>query len=135
VSSRSAVHHPRVSVTPKRLLAERLLRSVAAGKSVPLAQSTASSTASSSASTFQLRPVPRVVEVRCVFASKKGPPRSYACSRVGPRAMLTRMVETSRRTARAIKSERLAGRFAGSTDPVDVEVALVASVVSKVRPR
>lgn len=125
-SSRSAVLSPRVCVTPKRLLAERLLRSVEAGKSVSALAPCCS--------------VPRFVEVRCVVASgvqRSGLPRLYASGWEAPRAVLMRMVHRLKRAATAKKRLRLAERFAGSSCVVSelrrVESELVASVVSKQR--
>jgi hypothetical protein len=122
-SSRSAVTSSRVCVTPKRLLAERLLRSVEARKSVGLAPSSS---------------VPRFVEVRRVLASgvqRSVLPRLFASRWEAPRVMLSRMVHRLKRTATAKKSVRLAERFAGSrcVESQSVASEFVASVASKSR--
>lgn len=90
------------SLTPKRLLSERLLRSVAARNSAKVAPGSCA---------VALRPV----GVRCVSASKDGLPRSYASGLEGPRNVLVGMFHTLKRTARARRVTRLAERFASSS--------------------
>ena len=113
--SRPKAGHPELSVPPKRILAERLLRSVAA-RSVK------------SGSEFELRQS-RFVEVRRVSASK-GPPRSFAFVGQNPRSVLSRMFRHLKSAAQANRFQRLAGRFSSSSVR---SVKSVVSVVSQSR--
>ena len=109
--SKPAAH---VCVTPKRLLAERVLRRVEARNSVEVAPEFVASPVSASR-------VLRLVEVRCVLASQSGLPRLFASGLEGPRSVLVGMFRTLKRTARATLFERMAERFAS------LSVASVAS--------
>jgi hypothetical protein len=125
-SSRPSVVPSRVSVTPKRLLAERLLRSVEARKSVPQAPG-------SSASSPSMRPV----EVRCVIALDTiSLPRLSASGWEDQRSLLGRMFRHLKRTAQATKFLRLAERFASSESCVasrESELVAFPSVALKSR--
>jgi hypothetical protein len=117
-SSRPSVVHPKVSVTPKRLLAERLLRSVEARKSVTQAPSSSASSSSASSSTA-LSSSKRPVEVRSVIALDTTVlPRLSASGWEDPRSLLRRMFRQLKRTAQATKFQRLAERFASSKSSV-----------------
>jgi hypothetical protein len=113
-------------VPPKRILAERLLRSVAAKNSAETAPSVASRTS-------QLRSVAsRFVGVRQANAPVVSPhavnlPRQYASSSEGVRGILARMFQSLKRTARAKQVQRMAERFA-DTSVRSSSVASVASV-------
>ena len=115
--SRPTAGHPELSVPPKRILAERLLRSVEAR----------------SVSRVPKRSL-RLVEVRRVIASVSLP-RSFASSREGPRNVLERMFCHLKRTAQANRFQRLAGRFSSSCVRPLRPVESVASVLRPVASR
>ena len=115
--SRPKADQPELSVPPKRILAERLLRSVAAGSVNGVRKSS-------------LRPV----EVLCVIASDCLP-RSFASSREGPQSVLNRMFCHLKRTSQANRFQRLAGRFSSSSVRPLRPVESVASVLRPVASR
>jgi hypothetical protein len=126
-SSSSRRSSLKYSVPPKRILAERLLRSVAARNSVETAPSVALLTS-------QLRSVAsRFVGVRLsgapvVSRHAVNLPRQYASSLEGVRGILTRMFQSLKGTARAKQVQRMAERFASSS--TSVRPGLVVSVAS-----
>ncbi len=133
-SSRPPQSTSAFSVPPKRLLAQRLLRSVAARQSVTVAPSSASSSVSC--------PVQRFVGVRTSAPGSGGPmrqqndlPRVFASRMEGPRNVLIKAFRNLQRAARANLFSRLAGRFAPHSQRL-VAFELVASkpVASKLRP-
>ena len=113
--------HPELSVPPKRILAERLLRSVEARS---------------------VNRVPkcslRLVEVLSVIASGSRP-CSFASRREGPlenpRSMLGRMFCHLKRAAQANRFQRLAERFSSSSPRPLRQVESVASVSRPVASR
>jgi hypothetical protein len=135
-SSRPPQSISAVCVTPKRLLAQRLLRSVAARQSVKLAPSSALSTELSTELSLVLRPV----EVRCVIASgsdgplrqHNGLPRMFASGWEGPRNSLLRAFHNLKRAARATKFQRLAGRFAPSSQRALASQSVASESVASV---
>lgn len=140
-SSPTARHSLSPGQSPRSVLAERVLRSVASQSRVVASQSVAS-VASGQVSrpacvVSVLRPL-RSVEVRRVLASKTCLPLSTAYRREGPRTALAGAFRHLKRTGMAAKVARLARRFAAPTECSVASVACVdrpaAAAVSRARP-